>query len=372
MDQYFSQYKKAAEVHKEIDASDLKQVPTEELIKLAQRANLCIREGLGVAHIIEPFSVIVEGTIRSKLSQEHFSLLTSPIKKPFILSYDETLYNLSKERDKDKRKKLIDSIKKDFYWIKNSYAQKVELTEELILTESRDIGKINTTNYQQRTEEKAKLMKKLNLSPELVHLIHITEKFAYLQDERKKNSLIAIDYFCKVANELVTRTPLTAEEFYFLLPSELNTEHLNQDFKEELQKRAKSFTLVNLQGEIYSTTKKVSLEKDKENINAVNGTPASLGKVIGKARICKNISQIGKVEQGDILIVPMTRPEYVPAMKKAIAIVTDEGGLTCHAAVIARELGKPCVIGTRIATKVFKDNDMLEVNANHGIVRKLE
>ncbi len=67
----------------------------------------------------------------------------------------------------------------------------------------------------------------------------------------------------------------------------------------------------------------------------------------------------------------MTRPEYVPAMRKAAAIVTDEGGLLCHAAIISRELGIPCVTGTRIATKVFKDGDLIEVRANHGLVRKI-
>ena len=67
----------------------------------------------------------------------------------------------------------------------------------------------------------------------------------------------------------------------------------------------------------------------------------------------------------------MTRPEFVPIMKKAAAIVTDEGGITCHAAIISRELGVPCVVGTKIATKVLKDNDFVEIRATHGLVRKL-
>ena len=64
----------------------------------------------------------------------------------------------------------------------------------------------------------------------------------------------------------------------------------------------------------------------------------------------------------------MTRPEYLPAMKKAAAFITDEGGITCHAAIIAREMKKPCIIGTKIATQVLKDGDMVEVKANHGLV----
>ena len=67
----------------------------------------------------------------------------------------------------------------------------------------------------------------------------------------------------------------------------------------------------------------------------------------------------------------MTTPDFVPAMRRAAAIVTDEGGVTCHAAIIARELKKPCVVGTKHATQIFKDGDMVEVDANAGIVRKV-
>ena len=70
-------------------------------------------------------------------------------------------------------------------------------------------------------------------------------------------------------------------------------------------------------------------------------------------------------------MTPMTRPEFLPLMKKAKAIITDEGGITCHAAIVSRELGIPCIIGTKIATKVLKDNDLVEVDAEKGIVRKI-
>ena len=64
----------------------------------------------------------------------------------------------------------------------------------------------------------------------------------------------------------------------------------------------------------------------------------------------------------------MTAPSFVPMMKRAAAIVTDEGGITCHAAIVAREIKKPCIVGTKNATKVLKDGDMVEVNAERGIV----
>ncbi len=77
------------------------------------------------------------------------------------------------------------------------------------------------------------------------------------------------------------------------------------------------------------------------------------------------------MEKGEILVCSMTTPDYLPAMKRAIAIVTDEGGLLSHASIISRELGKVCIVGTKIATKVLKDGDLIEVDADKGIVRKL-
>ncbi|MFA5987967.1 MAG: PEP-utilizing enzyme, partial [Candidatus Paceibacterota bacterium] len=94
--------------------------------------------------------------------------------------------------------------------------------------------------------------------------------------------------------------------------------------------------------------------------------------VRGPVKVVFNNKEIGKIEDGDILVTTMTKPDFLSAMKKAKAFVTDEGGLTCHAAIIARELKKPCIIGTKIATQVLKDGDLVEIDTNNGIVKILE
>ncbi len=104
----------------------------------------------------------------------------------------------------------------------------------------------------------------------------------------------------------------------------------------------------------------------------VSGTTACSGLAKGKVRIIHKISEMGKLKNGEILVTTMTTPDYIVSMKKAGAIVTDEGGLSCHAAIVSRELGIPCIIGTKIATKVLKDGDLIEVNANTGIIRLLK
>jgi pyruvate,water dikinase len=78
-----------------------------------------------------------------------------------------------------------------------------------------------------------------------------------------------------------------------------------------------------------------------------------------------------KVEPGDVLIISMTDPNYIPAMEKAGAFVTDMGGILCHAAIVAREMKKPCIIATKNATSVFKDGDKVIVDAEKGEVRKV-
>ena len=106
--------------------------------------------------------------------------------------------------------------------------------------------------------------------------------------------------------------------------------------------------------------------------NFVKGMIAQPGKVTGTVKIVRLVSELDKVNAGDILVTQMTFPSFISAMYRAAAFVTDEGGLTCHAAIVAREMKKPCVIGTKIATRVFKDGDVVEVDAERGIVQKIE
>jgi len=104
------------------------------------------------------------------------------------------------------------------------------------------------------------------------------------------------------------------------------------------------------------------------NLKAVRGLAAFRGKITGKARIVMCVADQNKVADGEILIVPMTTPDYMPGMQRAAAFVTDEGGVICHAAIIARELKKPCVIGTKNATTVFHNGDIVEVDGFTGFV----
>lgn len=104
----------------------------------------------------------------------------------------------------------------------------------------------------------------------------------------------------------------------------------------------------------------------------VRGLPASPGVAVGRARIIPSIDKIGEFQKGEILVTEMTAPDWVPAMRKAAAIITNSGGMTCHAAIVSRELGIPCIVGTASqgtpATEALKDGMMITVDARLGVV----
>ncbi len=123
------------------------------------------------------------------------------------------------------------------------------------------------------------------------------------------------------------------------------------------------------------TTLKLGEKIEEEEVTGeviTKGLPASPGIATGPVKIVLDLSELEKVRDGDILVTKMTNPDMVPAMKKAAAIVTDEGGLTCHAAIVSRELGIPAVVGTGNITKLVKDGDLVTVDATKGLVYKGE
>ncbi|RAP44605.1 phosphoenolpyruvate synthase [uncultured Methanosphaera sp.] len=120
-------------------------------------------------------------------------------------------------------------------------------------------------------------------------------------------------------------------------------------------------------GNITEEKSSSSLDEEEREI-IVRGLGASPGMISGTVKIIKDLDELDKIVDGDILVTTMTTPDMVPAMKRANGIVTDEGGVTCHAAIISRELGIPCVSGTGEATSVLKDNQVVTIDGKKGLV----
>lgn len=215
---------------------------------------------------------------------------------------------------------------------------------------------------------------------------------AALERMRLKGGWAGSDFlYRQLYSEIARRADIPLEDLYSLYKIDeaikalkLKQPALDQREKEQ-RKRIYMFWLKSGHLHFFSGSKAEALiQKELKNIinkqkgvKILKGQPASLGQAIGPVRIIipgdlKMLSHaFMNVKPGEIMVTTMTQPNMVPMMKKVAAIVTDEGGLTSHAAIIARELGIPCVVGTQMGTRVFKDGDMIEVDAERGIVRKL-
>jgi len=119
---------------------------------------------------------------------------------------------------------------------------------------------------------------------------------------------------------------------------------------------------------ITTLNKVMSEDKKISGKLILDGLAASHGMVSGKVKIIHDLKELYKVQAGDILVTKMTNPDMVVSMQKASGIVTDEGGATCHAAIVSRELGIPCVVGTKKATEVLKEGQIITVDGTNGKV----
>jgi pyruvate,water dikinase len=146
--------------------------------------------------------------------------------------------------------------------------------------------------------------------------------------------------------------------------------HQHYFFPQDIEWAADKNKLYILQTRPVTTTNmKQDSAKSDERINGelvLKGDPASPGIGNGKVKLIKKADNIDRVKKGDVLVTNMTAPDFVPAMKRAVAIVTNLGGLTSHAAIVSRELGIPCVVGTEKATKILKNGDDVVVNGKTG------
>ncbi|MBI4427165.1 MAG: hypothetical protein HY569_01630 [Candidatus Magasanikbacteria bacterium] len=248
---------------------------------------------------------------------------------------------------------------------------------EEILAKNIDIDKI-IADYEflpKQILKKEKLRQTIK-SEELLTLLAINDIIFSIHDRRKECMTQAIHYLDFLMAEIGRRFNLPLYDLRYIRASELDQ---LPNIAEELRSRRERSLYVVLPGgkealfigdeaeNLFKTLEKTDAE-NKSSVEILRGNCASPGKVTGIVKICRGEVELGKVNDGDILVACMTQPEFLPAVKKAKAIITDEGGITCHAAIVSRELGIPCVIGTKIATKVLKDGDEVEVDANHGVV----
>lgn len=259
---------------------------------------------------------------------------------------------------------------------------------ELIGHENAEIDRniLDTSLYKENKQDislKEEMIKKYALSDNVINLGKILAKIGEIRLKMRFIWMPTIYFFELFLIELKRRYKISksqirkydSEEFDELI-------RIGQIVDSSvLEERSKGFAKVLSNGEIITLVGEEankfieSISVIDRNIKEFTGSVASKGLARGKvivlsyAKSFEHTKKIEKMTAGDILVSEMTRPNIIIACKKAGAIITDEGGITCHAAIVSRELKIPCVIGTKIATKILKDGDLVEVDANHGIVR---
>ena len=311
---------------------------------------------------------------------------------------------------KQKSPKFNSELKKhaaEYHWIKNNYLETIVLDKKYFLDEIEHLGLLSVKQIKDHIEElegyearvkkeKAAISKKYStgkykFSEDLKLSISILETMAWWIDQRKIVMLKGFDAIFRILQRVCENHPST-----------------DRDNKYEIEylKYATDFEIYALLAYGKQIDKKILVERRKFGLHAmdakeewtylsgkeveeiyvvfmqkfaakeIKGLIASFGKenrnknIIGEVSVVSNVNK-DHFKPGSILVTSMTRPEFVPLMRKAKAIITDEGGITCHAAIVSRELGIPCIIGTKVATKILKTGDKIEVDLKTGVVRKI-
>lgn len=280
--------------------------------------------------------------------------------------------------------KKVDDFSSKYFWFPYEYVGPgVWSRDSVIKRISGEISKPVTRDTDKNSSDQSiqnRIIEQYQLSAEVVKLFEIWQMMALLQDDRKKYNAQVSFYINDVISKKIAESfNISFEQARYLDKSILCILKTNRDeFETEMSARMELFIVDELNNAHmpYSSMKArkyleslgIRIKEDVKDVGEVKGQIAYKGKVTGRVRVLKT-SQVSDFADGDIIVTGMTTPDFAPLMKKAVAIVTDEGGITCHAAIVSRELKKPCVIGTKIATQVFKDGDMIEVDANTGVVK---
>lgn len=300
--------------------------------------------------------------------------LFSPIKRSGILKLQNKIYSLKKE-GRVIPEREFNNLLEDYSWIScldihNDPWNKNELSQF-----------IKNLNIAPKVYSFNKAATLVGLSKRETGYFELVRELVYIKDMRdeyrRKGIYNILPFFTEIANRLgVTRKELAYFSSEEILKALNRAMKLN---KSEAVKRQNGFLIYYdknlcitsddnaIKKFIYGKIKNKDFAKDQ-----IRGIVASRGSVRGAVKIILNVKDLPKVKKGDIMVAITTHPDFVPAMHNAQAIITDEGGLTSHAAIVSRELGIPCVVGTKIATKVLKDGDLIEVDANNGVVRILK
>jgi len=343
------------------------------------------------------FTNFLKQLLRKKLDENQINqalmVLTVSDKKSILQKEHESFLNLVliSQTNHGKLKAVINNhLKKYFYlkflWLGNDgvydYNYYVNEINKFIKSgeRARELLKKEEKIFKEALRQRKKIIKKIKLSKKEVNLFDIYANFAVTKAYRRDAQIYWSYKSDFLLSEFAKRFNLPKKLIYFLLPNEIENLLRNKisvkQLKKELIKRYKFMVYYTVKGKEKIITgasarqiAKVLDKEEKSDIKELVGQTACMGKAKGRVKIINSASDMKKMEKGDILVSIATNPDIVTAMKIAAAIITEQGGITSHAAIVSRELRIPCIIGTKVATKVLHDGNIIEVDADKGTVK---
>lgn len=239
--------------------------------------------------------------------------------------------------------------------------------------------------FEKRRKQQKKLFKKAN-DKELIYLSKLFQDLTIERVKQKKcwmDARYRIDQILSVVSKMKGVSKKDLIYVYQLKDIERLITQNKKLSEKTIEARKKSYAIIFNKGKVFFYEEKKAekfikpILEEQKKFTEIKGTPAQQGKAVGRIVFVPNSDleslrrSVKKFRKGDILITQMTQPNMVVLAEKAAAIITDEGGIASHAAVISREFKIPCIVGTQNVTKLLKTGDYVEVDADKGIVRKI-
>ena len=386
LDNFYSRYSK-----KNIESFNLEQIQS-ALIEL-EKLNLHFWT---VGYFCDAFDLKGEGMLNNELSNSGIHLTDD---EKYVMTKSNYLNYLQEERldllkiaklfrekkiNKEQLDEMIKMHAERYFFVDNSWESTTILTEldfreRFNVLNIRTIRELNKEIEYLETDwdsRQHKIITKHSISKSILNIFYLYQKLFAWRDERKKYTLLNNHFYDSFFRRVSIILNIHLKEFNVIdaleITPSLTKEKLSELIKErrdyciQICYKSQRRMLSNHEAKLYyNALKKHFSHQGKE----IKGNCASKGRVTGIVRIIMGESHFTNFKEGEILVAPMTRPEFIPLMRKAAAIVTDEGGITSHAAVISRELGLPCIIGTRVATQALQNGMKVEVDADNGVVR---
>lgn len=248
------------------------------------------------------------------------------------------------------------------------------------------LNKINNDKIEIRKRQE-KLTKELVSDIKFQQLFEIARELVFTKGTRKDSMFFSFSVIENFYREVGRRFYLSLNQVRYFYPHEFKDLLLKNKFNAVELNERHEFSIHHSTGQykkdLFLIGDKAKeylksfdfIKEEIENVKILIGDCASPGRSRGRVTIVNVVEDMKNMNEGDVLVSIATSPDLVPAIKKASAIITDVGGITCHAAIISRELSIPCVVGTKIATKVLSNGDVVDVDAPHGkiiIIKKVK